>query len=176
MVQQNMPTPPLLGQEFYKDYEYTIDYDSGDKERGTICFVKKGSRMASGGGNGNYSVPFKRHGNNLVVNVEVNGKNCEMFFDTGASGIAFTEDQLKAINVPIPEDAVPEMHGGIGGTTIAKGFHIARMRLGPIEKTDVPVSALQAANMRYPLLGQTFYGDWQYTIDTASNTIKFVRR
>lgn len=178
MVQANMPTPPLLGQEFYHDYEYTIDYSDAEKERGMIHFVKKGTRVqtASSGGSSNYSVPFKRAGKNLVVNVEVNGRPCEMYFDTGASNIAFTEDQLKRLNIQIPEDAVLEQHNGIGGSTTGHGFTVNRMRLGPIEKTNIQISALKSANMDYPLLGQSFYGDWQYTIDTGSNTIRFVRR
>jgi predicted aspartyl protease len=99
-----------------------------------------------------------------------------MYFDTGATGIAFTEDQLKKLNIPIPDDAVVEQHGGIGGSTTGRGFTVSRMRLGPIDKSNVQVSALQSANMRHGLLGQTFYSDFQYTIDTAHNTIRFVRR
>jgi len=178
MIQQNMPAPamPLLGQEFYKDYEYTIDYQGAEKDRGTITFVKKGSSTAGGPGGGLYSVPFTREGNELVVTVEVNGRPCQMYFDTGAAGIIFTEEQLKKAGVTIPDDAVPEQHGGIGGMTSGKGFALARMRMGPIDKSNVWVSALTSANMRHGLLGQPFYSDWQYTIDTAHNMIRFVRR
>ena len=134
-IQQSMPPPlvPLLGQEFYKDYEFTIDYQGTEKDRGTITFIKKGSSSAGGGGGGLYSVPFTRDGNELVVTVEINGRPCEMYFDTGAASIVFTEDQLKKVGVSVPDDAVAESMGGIGGTTSGKSFVIQRMRMGPID-------------------------------------------
>ncbi len=176
-VQANMPTKPLLGQTFFKDYQYTIDKTSG--ESGNIHFVKKqssGIKTAQGSGRDLYAVPFQRAGRNLIVSVEVNGRPMTMFFDTGASNVAFSAEQLKKANIPIPEDATSSIGTGVGGDTTQQSFSVKRIKMGPIEKTDFMVTCVGTANMPYPLLGQTFFGDWQYTIDNASSVIRFVRR
>lgn len=174
-VQGTMDHYPLLGQSFFRDFQYTIDKGSG--EHGTIHFVKK-----SGGGTSHvaagdrYAVPFQRAGRNLIVSVEVNGRPMMMFFDTGASVCTFTTKQLKDANITVPEDATPETHSGIAGESQAFAFPVQRMKMGPIEKSNFTISATGSANMPYPLLGQTFFGDWQYTIDNAASVIRFVRR
>jgi clan AA aspartic protease (TIGR02281 family) len=177
-VQANMINKPLLGQTFYKDYEYTIEKTSGDS--GTIHFVKKSAgsstvRSASSGRDP-YAVPFQRSGRNLIVQVEVEGHLMTMFFDTGASAVAFSSEQLKKANIPIPEDAQTASTSGIGGETTSQVFTIKRMKMGPIEKTNCTVTCAAAMNSPYPLLGQSFFGDWQYTIDNANSVIRFVRR
>ncbi len=177
-VQANMGVKPLLGQSFFKDYQYTIDKTS--EESGTIHFVKKapaGSapRVASSGKD-LYAVPFQRAGRNLIVSVEVDGHPMTMFFDTGASNVAFTSEQLKKANIAIPEDAQTSVSAGIGGETSAQTFPVKRIKMGPIEKTNFTISCVGTANMPYPLLGQSFFGDWQYTIDNAASVIHFVRR
>ncbi len=180
-VQENMTVKPLLGQSFFKDYQYTIDKTSD--EAGTVHFVKKSaggssSRTASSSSSSRdpYAVPFQRHGRNLIVQVEVEGHPMTMFFDTGAASVAFTAEQLKKANITIPEDAQTATSTGIGGDTTSQLFPIKRIKMGPIEKTNFQVSCVGAANMPYPLLGQSFFGDWQYTIDNAASVIRFVRR
>jgi clan AA aspartic protease (TIGR02281 family) len=172
-VQDNMGMYPLLGQSFFRDFQYTIDYTTAGKESGTITFVKRGAASANQDG---YSVPFKRDGNNMVVNVDVCGKNVPMYFDTGAAGITFTYQQCKEFGISIPEDASPMRSSGVGGTTPGFAFSVSRIRLGPIDKSDVQMTAIESAAMRHPLLGQTYFGDWQYTIDNQNNVIHFVRR
>lgn len=178
-VQADMGVRPLLGQSFFKDFEYTIDKTSPDA--GTIHFVKKSAsssapRTASSSLKDPYAVPFQRSGRNLIVQVEVEGRPMTMFFDTGASNVAFSADQLKKANINIPDDAQTALSSGIGGQTTSQIFPVKRMKMGPIEKTNFPVSCVGAANMPYPLLGQSFFGDWQYTIDNANSVIRFVRR
>lgn len=164
---------PLLGQDFFKDFQYTIDNGAQ-----TIHFVKKGSSYAaqSGAGSERYAVPFTREGNEMVVNVDVDGRSIPMYFDTGASNVVFTNEHLKQLNIRVPEDAVETSTGGIGGQTKAKQFPVRRMRCGPIDKSPMEVTVVEAAAMRHPLLGQTFFHDWQYTIDNQNSIIRFVRR
>jgi clan AA aspartic protease (TIGR02281 family) len=174
-----MSMRPLLGQTFYKDYEYTIDKQSEDA--GTIHFVKKqpaGAIRTAQGNSGRdlYAVPFQRAGRNLIVQVDVNGHPMAMYFDTGAANVAFTVDQLKKANISIPDDAQTTVSSGAGGDTPTQLFLVKRIKMGPIEKSDFQVSAVASAAMQYPLLGQSFFGDWQYTIDNANSVIRFVRR
>ena len=170
-VQDNLPTDPLLGQTFFNEFKYEID------NRGAfVHFQKKprpGSRSRIYEPMDMVCVPFTPRGNNMVVNVEVNGHPCPMYFDTGASSIVFTAFSLAALGIGIPEDAQPVMGGGVGGSTAGYRFNIDRLQLGPILKTHVPVVVLQAGPA-LPLLGQSFFGDRRFTIDNENHLIKFV--
>ncbi|HEY9714677.1 MAG TPA: retroviral-like aspartic protease family protein [Chroococcales cyanobacterium] len=170
LVQDNLMAPPLLGQTFFQDFQYSIHPTAHE-----ITFTRKSSSTASSVGDRN-SVPFRREGNELIVMAEVNGRQMAMYFDTGAANCAFSKAQLRSAGIPIPEDAVASQSLGVGGITSAMSFTIRRMKLGPIDKQDVQVSAVDEANMQYPLLGQSFFSDWQYTIDNANHVIHFLRR
>lgn len=169
MVQDNLPTDPLLGQTFFSDYTYVIDNGANN-----IAFTKKGATRHAGADN--YAVPFTREGKEMIVNVEINGKSCPMIFDTGADGITFSTDQVKKLGISIPDDAEQEVHQGIAGTTNASSFEVSKIKLGPVEKRNIKIGVVESSNMPRPLLGQTFYGDWQYTIDNSAKLIHFLRR
>jgi clan AA aspartic protease (TIGR02281 family) len=171
-VCENLPTEPLLGQTFLKEFAYTIDY--GAK---SITFTKKDQlRTAGGGKNDKYAVPFVREGNEMVVDAEINGKPYKMYFDTGAMGIAFAPTDLKALNIEIPDDAEESRSIGVGGSSRSWHFPIRKLKVGPIEKTDIRVGVIEQSRMGKPLLGQDFYAGWQYTIDNERKLIHFLRR
>jgi clan AA aspartic protease (TIGR02281 family) len=170
MVQDDLPTDPLLGESFFNGFRYEID-----NRAGFIHFVK------TEGGTTKarifeptdvVAVPFTPAGNNMVVMAEVNGKPCEMYFDTGASGICFSTMSAMLLGIRIPADARPVMSGGVGGATTGYAFTIERIKLGPILKTNVPITVIQSG-LPLPLLGQTFFGDRRFTIDNDKHVIKF---
>lgn len=84
-IYEKIHTRPLLGQGFFKDFDYTIDHSAK-----CIEFRKKG--MSNSGGKG-YSIPFtfKKEGRRIIVEVDINGKKGPVMLDTGntASGISF---------------------------------------------------------------------------------------
>lgn len=173
VVQEHMPTPPLLGQSFFNQMRYTIDNNS-------IHFVKKttggGGSIYSRGSNNPNAVPFTKEGNEMVVMVEVNGTKIPMYFDTGASGVALAPQHLRQLGLTIPDDARTTVSTGIAGNTMGKAFPVRTIKLGPIEKRDFEIDVVASSNMPHPLLGQTFFGDYQYTIDYDNKLIHFVRR
>ncbi|MBK7838746.1 MAG: hypothetical protein IPJ49_13905 [Candidatus Obscuribacter sp.] len=57
-----------------------------------------------------------------------------------------------------------------------QAFPVRTIKLGPIEKRDFEIDVVASSNMPHPLLGQTFFGDYQYTIDYDNKLIHFVRR
>jgi predicted aspartyl protease len=171
-VQNVMNSPPLLGQTFFKDYQCQVD-----KRAGKIRLVRSDvySRSASAASHfqSQQSVPFTKEGNLLVVEVEVNGRRTKMVLDTGADETQFTKEQLQAASVVIPQNAQQSESRGVGGATTALVFPVSRMRMGPIAKDNYPIRVLGTAHMPYPLLGQSFFGDWRYSIDNVNNQIKF---
>lgn len=55
-------------------------------------------------------------------------------------------------------------------------FPVSSIKVGPIEKRDIMIGVPETAHMPHPLLGQSFFNDWQYTIDYQASVIRFVRR
>ncbi len=168
-VQEDMPVEhPLLGQTFFRDFHYTID-NAGR----SILFTKTGSG-ATTVANASNSVPFRNEGREVIVSVEVNGRAMPMYFDTGAEYCAFSFAQLKQLGVEIPEDAQQTMSNGIAGSSKSVMFNVPRMKLGPIEKQNVTVTASND-DLPHPLLGQSFFGDLRYEFDNQSHVL-MIRR
>lgn len=172
-VQEQPLEFPLLGQSFFKDYHYTIE-KSGE----TILFQKKGTTKGSSLYNASLdtnAVPFKREGNEMLVQVEINGKPIWSYFDTGASAVTLPKEALTQLSLTVPSDARQTMHSGVGGKVRGLSFPVQRIKLGPIEKYNFELHVIDQS-LPHPLVGQTLFGDWQYQIDDERRVIKFTRR
>lgn len=178
ILRQNFPikvlaynaAPPLLGQSFIQDFEYSIDRNAG-----AIRLRKKGSG-GSGAASGGYAVPFSWEGPKMVVNVEVNGRSYPMYFDTGnsASAISMGMNDVKALNLST-EESEAVSHTGVTGSGSGLRFKVNRVKLGPIEKYNCYVTA-NYGSLGRPLVGQDLYEGYEYTVDNDQRVIRFIRR
>lgn len=176
-VYDKMETHPLLGQGFFKDFDYTIDRQAQCLE------LRRKGLVSHGQSGGNYSIPFefREHGNRIIVQVEVNGKKAPMMFDTGnaAAGVCFKSmEQMKRWGVSLPEDARLGSSTGVSGRGQCYRFELNRVRMGPIEKSNLSALVDLEVHDRedLPLLGADMWEGWQYTIDMNSKQIHFLRR
>lgn len=175
-IYEKIHTRPLLGQGFFKDFDYTIDHSAK-----CIEFRKKG--MSNSGGKG-YSIPFtfKKEGRRIIVEVDINGKKGPVMLDTGntASGISFhSKDQMKKFGInQLPDDAKLSSTTGVSGSGSCYRFNLPRIKLGPIEKTDLNADLANEVDddEDLPLLGQDMLSGWQFTIDMEKKVIHFLRR
>ncbi len=168
-IQESLPGNPLLGQTFFKPFYVTIDAENSQ----LVLRKKTAATSISKSPAGKYAVPFAWHGGHMVVEASVNGKPYNMIFDTGADNIAFTMNDLKRLDIDLPASAELETHIGTGGATRGWGFYLESVKLGAIEKENVKASVVEQSNMTMPLLGQTFFGDYHYTIDNENKLIRF---
>jgi predicted aspartyl protease len=171
--------PPLLGQNFFRDFQYTIDKNAQtisfkriDRDKSTsVATPTKTIVTVNSSGNYEYAVPFNMDGQAVIVVAKVNDRDCPVQFDTGASICMFSTSQIDAVgggkstgkHVPIT---------GAGGTIMCPLFELGSIQLGPITKPII-VGVSDQSRMKYPLLGQNFFKDWQYTIDYTNHVIKF---
>lgn len=181
LVLDNDRDTPLLGQEFWKGYTYTIDYGgksihfTKDQASSTYTNTPTASR---------YSVPFtfREQGNRIVVDLDVNGKKFPVMFDTGHTTDAALalngREQAKLMGIPIAADAQITTTSGTSGSGTSRVAFARKMKLGPIEQFNakVHVSDEERGTKGLPLLGQAFYHGWQYTIDMDKKLIHFKRR
>jgi len=186
-VQEDMPTRPLLGQTFFNAFTYEVD--NGAK---TISFLKKENLQTASRPDPN-AIPFTLEGKEIVINVEINGRNVPMYLDTGAEQIYFTAEQARQAGLEIPEDAQMGYSAGIAGKQSSRSFVVQRMKCGPIIKNDVTVTVAdtrpapdaengassngktQQMSLRHPLLGQEFFGDFRISVDNQAGVIHMRR-
>lgn len=187
LVSQQSLLAPLLGQSFYRDFEYTID-----SAQQSILFKRRDQSIATAAapssnplvpratvdasGRYVYAVPCVIDGESVIVKTQVNGRELSMILDTGAEVVLFTNTQLKAIGVKALRDPQPLQVNGIAGVTSGVYGVIDRIQLGPIDRRDLRVGATDNAAMSKPLLGQSFFEGWQYTIDRHARLVKISRR
>jgi predicted aspartyl protease len=178
VVLENNSADPLLGQEFFKNFDSTIDQGAGE-----IVFRQKALASKGGSIRNAVSVPFefRAAGNRIIVQVTINGKSGQMMFDSGntASAVSFfNRGEAAKFGLKIPDDAAIGHHTGIGGSSSCLIFPVSRMQLGPIDRSNVEVSVNDGGinEEGLPLLGQPFWQGYQYTIDYDKKLIHFVRR
>lgn len=155
---------PLLGQNFFGDLNYQLDF-----ARDVIRFLPSSNNLDTD------SIPLQRDGNNLIVTVKVNGKECPMILDTGADSICFTDKQLAGLGVDRPTTANTGVSEGIGGQRVAYIFTVDSIKLGSVEKKNVAASVALNADMDKPLLGASFLNGLVVTINPTNCTMTVSR-
>lgn len=200
MVQDNRGMPdtfpmPLLGQTFFSDLPYSVDdshqvivFSKPADSNFALNSISSDNVASLLGATGTRSgarkavqkpkllaneVPFRRDGGNMVVTVLVNGRECEMYFDTGADMVCFADRHLAACGLNRPTSAYAGHGGGVGVKREAFGFTVDSIKVGNIERRDVRAGVLIGANFDRPLLGQSFLSGLRYTIDPTKNCIRF---
>lgn len=154
---------PLLGQDFYGGLPYTID----DRSH-TISFLK-----SAPAGRDPDAVPYTLEGRAIVVTPKVNGRECPMYLDTGASSVAFSDDHLAYYSISRPTNAIKGLSVGVGGQRQSYIFEIDNMSLGPIERKRVRATCSVHSKMGKPLLGRSFLAGLRFTIDPKAKLIHF---
>ncbi len=175
LVMETNEASPLLGQSYAGLFECTIDV-SGKR----LQFRQRG--IDKGVNRNAYAVPYiyQEAGHRIFVDVDINGKIGRCIFDTGntASGLSFNNSaQAASYGVSIPHDAISTKTGGVNGEGRCKRFTIRRMRLGPLDKTDISVTVSEKIDDdEPPLLGASFWEGYEYTVNRQKKVIEFVRR
>ncbi len=187
---RNMPDTfplPLLGQTFFSDLPYSVD-DAHEvivfSKPAETTFALNSSSSSLNASTGRRTqvqrpklldneVPFRRDGGNMVVTVLVNGRECEMYFDTGADILCFADRHLAACGLNRPTSAYQGHGGGVGAKREAFGFTVDSVKVGNVERKHVRAGVLIDANFDRPLLGQSFLSGLRYTIDPTKNCIRF---
>lgn len=105
-------------------------------------------------GSGNAIVLDRRSDGHFYADVDINGSTIEMLVDTGASGIALSENDARRAGIATSIGMREEVGEGAGGTVYGDVVQIGRVRLGDVEVADVTGVVLKGGNMS--LLGQSF--------------------
>jgi clan AA aspartic protease (TIGR02281 family) len=114
--------------------------------------------------------------NSFVLDAYVNGRPMKMIFDTGAEDCAFGKDNLAAAGLPGPTGKPTGTAHGVGdGGAQATWDMRVDLKVGTIERKNFEIGVQEKMN-DHPLLGQTFFQDFTYTIDNGAHSIHFVKK
>lgn len=115
-------------------------------------------------------VPFEKRGNDIIVQVQVNGKQESFILDTGAQTIAIGANHLRDWGISTSEGRDSYEIGGVGDGK-AKGWNQPLdIRLGPIYRKNFMCSIHD--NMPgEPLLGQDFLKSFNVNIDDSTRSV-----
>jgi predicted aspartyl protease len=105
----------------------------------------------------------------MFVNVLINGRPVEVIFDTGASTCLFGKQQLNNAGVTYVPTGSTQVRG-IGADTLNCDQANLRVSLGEITKT-IYTAIVPGKMNTASLLGQDFFNEFRYDIDTATGVI-----
>lgn len=119
-------------------------------------------------------IPYSRSGNAMIVTGTVNGADVRMIFDTGAESCVFTPGTLSRLGIAVPTGAPDTQIIGVGKSTAIPAWIIrVNLKVGRIKKDNFPITVADMP-VSHPLLGQQFFRDFAYSVDSSNSTISFV--
>lgn len=163
----NSNTPPLLGQTFFKDFEYQIDTINRTLHLKKLKTLKQKTARAPLYKNfGKNAVPYYQENNHIILTVEIEGRECEMILDTGDPYMTFSEQQFAQLN--LSHTRIGRFSGGNRSILM-----INTVKIGSIEKHHVPAVVYPSSPVKRPILGQAFLEGLKYTLDPVNHVINF---
>lgn len=93
----------------------------------------------------------------------INGQPVDFLVDTGASGVAMSVEQARALGIAFQLEGTPTPVGTAGGTVDGYRVTLDRVRIGELELTDVGGVVIDAQTNHHVLLGMTFLNRLEIT-------------
>lgn len=120
-------------------------------------------------------VPIEHHGGLPIVTVDIDGKPCNMFFDTGAPGVILSSKYFD-------HNIDGQVMGGGGRGAVGKGtasglHHVGLMDMGGISLTETDIMTSDLSNLEtvgvevHGILGQSYYKDFDVLFDFKGSEI-----
>jgi predicted aspartyl protease len=125
-----------------------------------------------------YTTHDSAAGISFDVDVQIGGRPLKMVFDTGASTIALGKNHLAQMGLPpIPAGRKPDGNAtGVGSNSSVPIWLVHYdIKVGDMEIKNCPMFVQDRLDTE-PLLGQTFFNSFVYTIDYGSKCILLERR
>ena len=90
------------------------------------------------------------------ANATLNGQSVRMLVDSGATVIALNESDARRLGIRFgPKDFTGRVSTANGMVEVAP-VRIASVRIGNVERIDIPAAVLRGNTLPVPLLGQSF--------------------
>jgi clan AA aspartic protease (TIGR02281 family) len=154
----------LLGRNFFADVALEVD-DTAH----TIRFLDPKELRV---GTESAAVPYRTNGHGMFVTAKINGRECEMVFDTGCSTTSFSDKQWSGMGLSFAAgEARSGYTAGLGGQRDAHFVNIGTVELGGVIKCRVPASVSIYGASDKPLLGMSFLQGLKYVVNPFDQKI-----
>lgn len=167
LVSAEWDKPPLIGQEFLRDYQYSIDSAGG-----RVSLTKKVVQSAkkSAPYHPLYDVYCDVNNDREYVTLLVNGQKCHgVLIDTGASITIISQPMADSLGIIIPKKAPYYKGSGVGGEFTMREVELD-LKLGPVEKGAFPV---RIGGNEGCAIGQDFMQGWRFSVDRERKLLRF---
>ncbi len=112
----------------------------------------------------------------MLVDATINGRRKEMLFDTGAPQVVIGKKQLQELGLPVPSGPPTGKVPGAANASLVNFWDAsADIKVGQIDRKGVKIQVLED-NPPFALLGQNFFQDFTYTVDSGSKSIRLTKR
>lgn len=167
LVSSEWEKPPLLGQEFLRDYQYSID-SAGGRMLLTKKHVQSAKPLAPA--HSLYDVKCDVNNDREYVTLMVNGQRCHgVLIDTGAAFTIISKPMADSLGIVIPKGAPYYQGSGVGGEFTLREVE-CDLRLGPVFKQGFPVRIGGEAGCA---IGQDFMSGWRFSVDREQKLLRF---
>ena len=92
------------------------------------------------------------------ADVLVNGQRVRMLVDSGASFIVIDEALAQRLGIAPPASAYTGTAMTANGEAQFAPIRLASVRIGDVERVDIPAGVMRGVSLPTPLLGQSFLG------------------
>jgi hypothetical protein len=163
-----------IGDDFFRTFSYQLDPT-------VLVLTKKAGSTAS---RSSYDVPFRKQGADMVVEVTMNGRRCNMVFDQAGGEAVVPRKRAREFGLDIEESSSMDMfdvnkqsgplRGEAGfGEVKVKSVAEAKISIGPVANQVMQVKVDD--NVKEPKLGGSALSGWKFSVDPAANLIRFSR-
>jgi predicted aspartyl protease len=167
LVSEEWDKPPLIGQEFLRDYQYSIDSGGG---RMTLTKKEFHKAKSSAPVHSLYDVPCLVEHDREFVTLVINGRRCDhVLIDTGAAMTILSEPMAASLGIEIPASAPTYVGVGVGGEFRMREVE-ADVSLGPVSKRGFPIRIGGKAGSA---IGQDFMSGWRFSVDRDAKLLRF---
>lgn len=131
----------------------------GAKEAMSVAAAAPTSEASAGQSLPRYgaTTTLERESNgHFFANVMLNGQRIRMLVDSGASMIVINEGDARALGLNPPPSAYTGRAMTANGEVDYAPVRIASVRIGDVERIDVPAGVMRGNSLGQPLLGQSF--------------------
>lgn len=162
-----------LGDDFFRQFSYTV-------EPSQLVVTKKSGSTARG----QYDVPFKKQGQDMIVDVTINGRRVSMVFDKDGGECIVPKKRAREFGLQVeesesmsmfdPEKQSGPLRGepGFGEVKVKKTAE-AKISLGPVNNVTTTVKVDDTA--KDAKLGASVLSGWKFTVDPTAGLIRFSR-
>lgn len=124
---------------------------------------------------GKFTITDNPLNNNMTyVSATINGRQVpHMLFDTGAEIVLFGRNHLQQYGITPPSGPATSIVKGVGGNQNSWRMNVD-LKVGNIERKNFTITVQETMDAP-PLLGQTFFKDYQVSIDKQGRQINLTR-